>query len=194
MAHPPGHTHAMIGRTDFERRALPHMDAAHNLAFHLLQSRSDAEDAVQDSYIRAYRAFHQLQGADIKPWLLTIVRNVCYRRLQQGRHGRNIISLDDAVGTRGAIAEAELASTMRSPEQMAIDASDRTLLASAIAALAPVFREVIVLREIEELSYREIAVVIGAPVGTVMSRLSRARAELRALLTTDTKRTGKDAM
>jgi RNA polymerase sigma-70 factor, ECF subfamily len=175
----------MTDRAKFETLALIHMDAAYNLAFVLLRGRADAEDAVQDAYLRAYRAFDQLQGADIKPWLLTIVRNVCYRRLQQRRRAGNVISLDEALTPRPGVAsmEAELASTQRSPEQEAINASDQSVLTTAMAQLPPVFREVIVLRELEELSYREIADVIGAPVGTVMSRLSRARIELRALLT-----------
>jgi RNA polymerase sigma-70 factor, ECF subfamily len=171
-------------RAKFEQQALPHMDAAYNLAFCLLRGRADADDAVQDAYVRAYRAFHQLQAEDIKPWLLTIVRNVCYRRLQERRRHGNVISLDEALGPRaGGSAGIEFASKEPSPEQAAIDASDQSMLNQAIGALPPVFREVIVLREIEELSYREIADIIGAPVGTVMSRLSRARAELRALMT-----------
>lgn len=186
--------HAMTDRSRFEQLAMPHMDAAHNLAFHLLRSRADAEDAVQDAYVRAYRAFHQLQGEDIKPWLITIVRNVCYRRLQERRRVGNVISLDEALGPRGNAAEFEMASSQRSPEQEAIAASDQAMLTAAINALVPVFREVIVLREIEELSYREIADIIGAPAGTVMSRLSRARAELRALLTKQMDRDDSNAM
>jgi RNA polymerase sigma-70 factor, ECF subfamily len=175
-------------RTAFEHQALPHLDAAYTLAFHLLRSRPDAEDAVQDALIRGYRAFHQLEG-DIKPWLLTIVRNVCYRRLQERRRMGNVISLDEALGprsegTRGGGGGLEFATKEPSPEQTAINAADRTLLTQAIGALPPVFREVIVLREIEDLSYREIADIIGAPIGTVMSRLSRARAELRELMMT----------
>jgi RNA polymerase sigma-70 factor, ECF subfamily len=162
-----------------------HMAAAYNLAFCLLRSRADAEDAVQDAYLRAYRAYHQLQGGSVKPWLLTIIRNVCYRRLQERRRTGNVVSLDEALDNRtGSIAiEAHLAAPQISPEQAAIQASDTALLAAALDKLPPAFREVIVLREIEELSYQDIADVIGAPIGTVMSRLSRARAELRTLLT-----------
>jgi RNA polymerase sigma-70 factor, ECF subfamily len=188
-------------RSRFEQLALPHLDAAHTLAYHLLRGRADAEDAVQDAFIRAYRAFHQLEGADIKPWLLTIVRNICYRRLQERRSRGNVISLDEALGPRAAARPlssaslSEFAAKEPSPEQAAITASDQSLLDQAIAALPPVFREVIVLREIEELSYREIAAIIGAPVGTVMSRLSRARAELRervTLLMNDDGRSARD--
>ena len=174
----------MTDRPRFEQLALVHMDAAHNLALWLLRERADAEDAVQDAYLRAYRAFHQLEGAEIKPWLLTIVRNVCYRRLQERRRSANVISLDEALSTRpGSLGDGAMISAQRSPEQAAVSSSEQAMLSAAMAELPPVFREVIVLREIEELSYREIADVIGAPVGTVMSRLSRARAELRTHLT-----------
>jgi RNA polymerase sigma-70 factor, ECF subfamily len=171
-------------RVRFEAQALPHRDAAYSLAFTLLRGRADAEDAVQDAYVRAYLAFHQLSGADIKPWLLTIVRNVCYRRLQQRRRAGNVISLDEAMGPRSSVAgDPGLTLQQPSPEQAVIAGSEQAMLNAAIGALPPAFREVIVLREIEELSYREIADIIGAPVGTVMSRLSRARTDLRLHLT-----------
>jgi RNA polymerase sigma-70 factor, ECF subfamily len=186
----------MNDRTRFERLALVHMDAAFNLAFALLRARADAEDAVQDAYLRAYRAFHQLQGENIKPWLLTIVRNVCYRHLQERRRSGNVISLDESLGGRLglAAAETELAASQPSPEDATIHASEEAILSEAIDALPPAFREVIILREIEEFSYREVADIIGAPVGTVMSRLSRARSELRNLMTKRMKRDDKDAM
>jgi RNA polymerase sigma-70 factor, ECF subfamily len=173
-----------IERSRFQQLAMAHMDAAYRLAFALLRSRADAEDAVQDAYLRAYRALHQLKGADIKPWLLTIVRNVCYRRLQERRGTSNVISLDEALVPRsGVAADPALTSSLPSPEQAAVNASEQALLTEAIGALSPAYREVIVLRELEELSYREIADIIGAPVGTVMSRLSRARSDLRAHMT-----------
>jgi RNA polymerase sigma factor (sigma-70 family) len=172
-----------------------HMDAAYGLAFALLRTQADAQDAVQDAYLRAYRALHQLQGTEIKPWLLTIVRNVCYRRLQERRGAGNVISLDEALGPRSGVAsDPAFASSQPSPEQAAINASEQALLTEAIGALAPAFREVIVLRELEELSYREIADIIGAPVGTVMSRLSRARTELRAQMTKLMDRDDRNAM
>ncbi len=183
-------------RVQFEALAMPHMDAAYNLAFVVLRSRADAEDAVQDGYLRAYRAFHQLQGASIKPWLLTIVRNVCYRRLQERRRAGNVVSLDEALNSRsGASAlDPHLTSQQISPEQAAINTSERTLIADALSQLPPAFREVIILREIEDLSYQEIADVIGAPAGTVMSRLSRARAELRTLLAHSMERKDRDEL
>jgi RNA polymerase sigma-70 factor, ECF subfamily len=187
----------MAEKAQFESQALPHMESAFNLAFHLLRGRADAEDAVQDAYVRAFRAFHQLEG-EIKPWLLSIVRNVCYRRLQERRRLGNVISLDEALGPRSDTNRAsgtggmEFATKDPTPEQAAINASEQLLLTQAIGKLAPVFREVIVLRELEELSYREIADIIGAPVGTVMSRLSRARSELRHVLTGVMNQTVKD--
>jgi RNA polymerase sigma-70 factor, ECF subfamily len=192
----PGIRIGMTERAKFEAVALVHLDASYNLAFALLRRRADAEDAVQDAYLRALRAFHQLEGTDIKPWLLTIVRNVCYRRLQERRRAGNVISMDEALGPRpGASAlQAELTSGQLSPEQAAISSSNQALVTEAIAALPPVFREVIVLREIEDMSYREIADVIGAPVGTVMSRLSRARTELRAILSRTIDRDDSNAL
>lgn len=174
----------MTDRAKFDQQALVHMDAAFNLSFHILGARADAEDAVQDAYIRAYRSYHQLKG-DVKPWLLTIVRNVCYRRLQDRRRAGNVISLDEVLypGAAATAAIAETPSRLTSPEDAAIGTSDMAVLGRALSELPPAFREVIVLREIEELSYREIADIIGAPVGTVMSRLSRARDELRSKLT-----------
>ena len=164
-------------RASFERELLAHLPAAYGLAFLLLRSRADAEDAVQDASVRAFRAFRQLEG-DSKPWLLAIVRNVCYRRLEERRLATNVISLDEAIGAGTADVEG-LRTRERTPEEAAVLSSDRSMLMQALAQLPPVFREVIVLREIEELSYRQIADVIGAPIGTVMSRLSRGREELR---------------
>jgi RNA polymerase sigma-70 factor (ECF subfamily) len=168
-------------RTTFSRDVLVHMPAAYNLAYLLLRARMDAEDAVQDAMIRAYRAFGQLKGDAAKPWLLAIVRNVCYRRLQERKRAGNVISLDEALvsGSQSGFSESWMTPTPRNPEELAALASDRSVLETALNGLPHAFREVIVLREIEELSYAQIADVIGAPIGTVMSRLSRARESLR---------------
>jgi RNA polymerase sigma-70 factor (ECF subfamily) len=180
----------MTDRAKFEREALVHLDAAYNLAMIILRAPADAEDAAQDALVRAFRAFDQVRGP-VKPWLLTIVRNACYRRLQDRRRAGNVISLDEAFGGRPMSEEA---SEAPSPEQSLLNASDRSLLEAALEALPPVYREAIVLREIEELSYQEIADVIGAPMGTVMSRLARARAELRTTLTKLMNRDESNAM
>ena len=174
----------MAAPSNFERAALPHLNAAYNLAFWLLRNRTDAEDAVQDAYLRAFRAHASLKGDDIRPWLLAIVRNVAYRTLaKRGRSG-NVISFDDAFPGRGGDAPAEIniAADIPTAEMMLIGEGDRTLVVTALAELPAAFREVVVLREMEGLSYREIADVTGVPIGTVMSRLSRARADLKTIL------------
>jgi RNA polymerase sigma-70 factor, ECF subfamily len=184
-------------RTTFERLALPHMAAAHNLAFWLTRSRADAEDIVQDAYVRALRAFASFKGDDIKPWLLTIVRNVAYRWLsQQRRRSGNVISMQQAVAARGDESNSweAIAADDPSAESLLIRTEEQALVVDALAVLPPAFREILVLREIEELSYDEIAEVIGSPTGTVMSRLSRARAELRQRIKTLMDKDGQNAM
>jgi RNA polymerase sigma factor (sigma-70 family) len=173
------------GLSDFEHAALPHMNAAHNLAFWLVRSRPDAEDIVQEAYLRAFRAYATLEGDDIRPWLLTIVRNVAYRWLSKRRGSANVISFQDAFPARPgeAFHEPDIPSDAPSAEALLIGSEERAMVAEAVARLPTAYREVLVLREIEELSYRDIADVLGVPSGTVMSRLSRARAELKIVLT-----------
>lgn len=169
--------------SSFERLTLPHLHAAFNLAFWLVRSEPDADDIVQESYLRAFRAFHGFTGTDVKPWLLAIVRNAAYRWLSNRRRSANVISFDEAfVGPGEEPAEAQVASEDPTPEVQLIGEVDRGLVRSALAELPPIFREVIVLREIEGLAYREISGVTGAPIGTVMSRLARGRRELRKTL------------
>lgn len=183
----------MRSRTSFEQLALVHLDAAHNLAYWLVRSRPDAEDIVQDAYIRAFLAFASCKG-EIKPWLLTIVRNVAYRWLSVRERRRNVISIEEALTPRERGSQALIASDEPSAEALLIAAEDRALVLDALAELPPAFREVLILREIEELSYAEIAVVIGSPPGTVMSRLSRARAELKGRLKALIEKDRTDAM
>jgi RNA polymerase sigma-70 factor (ECF subfamily) len=174
----------MRPRTRFEQLAMPHLNAAHTLAYWLVRNRADAEDIVQDAYIRALRAFASFRGGDIRPWLLTIVRNAAYRWLSVRQRASNVIPIEDAFSARDPDAKPvlELASDEPSAEARLIGAQDHARVRAALAALTPVFREVLVLREIEELSYADIATIIETPVGTVMSRLSRARTELRTKL------------
>ena len=175
----------MAGPSSFERAALPHMDAAYNLAFWLVRNRTDAEDVVQDAYLRAFRAHASLKGDDIRPWLLTIVRNVAYRTLaRRGRSG-NVISFEEAFPGRAgdAAGDVNIATDAPSAEMLLIGEGDRAMVVTALGELPAAFREVVVLREMEGLSYREIANVTGIPIGTVMSRLSRARADLKTILT-----------
>jgi RNA polymerase sigma factor (sigma-70 family) len=158
-------------RRRFEAQALPHLDAAYNLARWLSRSPVDAEDIVQEAMLRAFRAFDGFRGGDAKPWLLAIVRN-CWRSAGADERRRKHTALpgeDDAA----------LASEGADPETTAMQASQSRKLDAAIALLPNEFREVLILREMEDLSYREIAEVTGAPIGTVMSRLARARGLLK---------------
>jgi RNA polymerase sigma factor (sigma-70 family) len=157
-------------RRRFEAQALPHLDAAYNLARWLSRSPADADDIVQDAMLRAFRAFEQFRGENIRPWLLTIVRN-CWRNRAVDRHRRGHDPLPDAD-------DQALTFDGPDPETQALHASEGRLEAM-IAGLPEDFRTVLILREMEDLSYREIAEATGAPIGTVMSRLARARALLK---------------
>lgn len=160
-------------RQRFEALALPHIDAAYNLARWLSGSPTDAEDIVQDAMLRAFRGFEQLRGDDPRPWLMSIVRN-CWRDRAAQPHRRRDVPLP--AGAQGP----ELVFDGPDAEAQAVRASEGRRLRAMIATLPDDFREVLILREMEDLSYREIAEVVGAPIGTVMSRLARARAALRA--------------
>lgn len=165
----------------FEALVLPHLDAAHNLARWLLRDATAAEDAVQESALRAFRYLGSLRGAEqARPWFLGIVRNTCFSHLarQQGR--REVTGLDesdwDSLPPAAAAPSPDPAGAVAAQRE-------RHLVDNALRALSPALREVIVLRELEGLDYRCIARIAGVPVGTVMSRLSRARARLKELLT-----------
>ena len=168
----------MNERQAFERLVLPHLDAAYNLARWLLRSDQAAEDAVQDAAMRAFRYIDSLRGADARPWLLGIVRNTCFSAMERVRHTPQQVEFDEAEfeaaladGARGTDPAVEL---QRRHTRLEVDA--------AIRALSPPLREVIVLREFEDLDYAQIAQIAGVPIGTVMSRLSRAREKLRGVL------------
>ncbi|HXJ10063.1 MAG TPA: sigma-70 family RNA polymerase sigma factor [Burkholderiales bacterium] len=152
-------------RARFEHLVLPHMDAAYNLARWLTRNGHDAEDVLQEALLRAYRFCDGLRG-EPRPWLLAIVRNACFTWLQQNRPA-DLAGGDDRLD--------EQVSPAGGPEALAARELDRRLLNEAIAALPAQFREVLVLRELEDLAYKDIARVVDAPIGTVMSRLSRAR-------------------
>jgi RNA polymerase sigma-70 factor, ECF subfamily len=160
----------------FEELMLPHMDAAYNLARWLLRDPHDAEDALQDGFLRAYRAIDRFRGGDAKAWLLTIVRNVCYSRMRQGRREPQTDVFDDeAHGSDHGPAAANALEWREVKGE---------LLRQALERLPDEYREAIVLHEIEGLAYREIAEVADIPIGTVMSRLARARRKLQAELVT----------
>jgi RNA polymerase sigma factor (sigma-70 family) len=181
---------------EFERLALPHIDAAYNLAKWLVRQPADADDIVQDAYLRAFRSFDQFGGGDIRPWLLTIVRNVAYRWLSVRNRMGNVVSIEDALSARegSGAAVAELASDEPSAEQVLLGRAECAMVREALARLPAAFRDVVVLREMEGLSYQEIAAITAVPIGTVMSRLNRARAQLKEHLTQMIDRENKDAL
>jgi len=166
-------------RQAFERLVMPHLDAAYNLARWLLRSEQAAEDAVQEASMRAFRYVDSLRGDDARPWLLGIVRNTCFTTLERVRNAPQQVDFDDAefeaaLGAADPGQSDPAAQLQRNRTRMQIDA--------AIRALSPPLREVIVLREFEDLEYAQIAKIIAVPVGTVMSRLSRAREKMREAL------------
>jgi len=158
---------------------LPHLVAAFNYARWLTKNEADAEDVVQDAYVRAFRAFAGFRGVSAKPWLLAIVRNVAYRAVQNRKRAANVIFFSEDLKHRDREAVSEAAAAEPSAESLVLAADARQQVLAALGKLSVDYREVIVLRELEGLTYNEIAEAIDAPVGTVMSRLSRARAELR---------------
>jgi RNA polymerase sigma-70 factor (ECF subfamily) len=163
-------------RRRFEAQALPHLDAAYNLARWLARPPVDADDIVQDAMLRALRSFDTFRGDDVKPWLLSIVRN-CFLTAIGRTRLRQTVPLpeeDEMAAHDPALIDAE-----PDPEAAVIQAQHGRRLSDVIAALPQDFREVLVLREMEGLSYREIAQVTGIPIGTVMSRLARARTLLK---------------
>jgi RNA polymerase sigma-70 factor (ECF subfamily) len=146
-----------------------HLDAAYNLARWLVRSETDAEDAVQDAYVRAFRYLHTLREGESRPWLLAIVRNACYDWLRRGRAVRGSASEDIDRYETGT----------PSPETILLRKSDAEALHDALERLPSDLREVLILREWEQMPYKDIAEITGVPSGTVMSRLWRARQQLQ---------------
>jgi RNA polymerase sigma factor (sigma-70 family) len=168
---------------DFERQMLPHLDAAYNLARWLTRNDEDAEDAVQDAFLRAHQAFSSYLGGSDKAWLMAIVRNVCLTRLKRRVQAGTVVMLDEAMAeVERSSADIVPASLNSQPDTELLAKIERARVQVALKKLPQNMREVVVLREFEDLSYQEISEVVGVPIGTVMSRLSRAREQLKALL------------
>jgi len=161
----------------FELLAMPHLDAAYNLARWLTHNEHDAQDVVQEALLRAMRYIGGLRGDGARPWLLQIVRHTCYSWLRKNRPAENV-ALDDSDDAWQDVA----APAAEEPPAIAMRNADRQQINTAIAGLPAAYREVLVLRELEDLSYGDIARIAEIPIGTVMSRLSRARGLMRAAL------------
>ena len=168
-------------RRRFELLALPHLDAAYNLARWLAGNTTDAEDVVQDAYLRAYRYFDAFQGGNFRVWLLTIVRNAFVTWVKENRSGRMVFVPDTPLAQTADTDETMWGSKPRDPEALLMDSIDSQTLTRLMEKLPAEYREVLLLREVEDLAYKDIAEVTGMPIGTVMSRLSRARLALRKL-------------
>jgi RNA polymerase sigma-70 factor, ECF subfamily len=164
-------------RERFEQLVLPHVDAAFNFARWLLRGRTDAEDVAQEALLRAYRFFRGFHGGDARAWLLQIVRNACYTWLEKNRPMELNMEFDEELHLQ----------TCATPETLAIVGDDRKRLTLALETLPPRFREILVLRELEGCSYKEIAAITAIPIGTVMSSLSRARRQLHSALVDSSK-------
>jgi RNA polymerase sigma-70 factor (ECF subfamily) len=167
--------HGTATRERFEQAVLPHLDAAYNLARWLTRNEQDAQDVTQESFLRAFRFFAGYQGGNMRAWLLTIVRNTCYTWLRQNRPPDSAVEFDEEIHSEelsgGADAETQI-----------LAKADQETVHRALEELPEIFREVLVLREMEGMSYKEIADVASVSMGTVMSRLARARTRLRESL------------
>ena len=163
------------GLPRFEEAILPHLDAAHNLARWLARNKQDAEDIVQEACLRAFRFFPGFRGGEARAWLLRIVRNTCYTWMQARRPMQDAVEFDENVFPPD--------SGTLNPEEAVLQNDRGVLVHKALEELPLKYREVLVLRELEGMSYKEIADITGMPAGTVMSSLSRARESLREVLT-----------
>jgi RNA polymerase sigma-70 factor, ECF subfamily len=161
--------------TEFERQVLPHLDAAYNLARFLMRNDQNAEDVVQEAALRAFRFFDSFRGENSRAWFLSIVRNTAFTVLKRNRMDEETVVFDEELHG-GQVPALD--------GGIELDrAQDRQTVCAAIEQLPAEFREAITLRELEGMSYKEIADVAGVPIGTIMSRLARARRQLQLLLT-----------
>jgi RNA polymerase sigma-70 factor, ECF subfamily len=162
-------------RERFEQAVLPHLDAAYNLARWLTRNDHDAQDVTQEAFLRAFRFFDGYQGGNMRAWLLTIVRNTCYTWMHQNRPPEAAVEFDEEIHSEESSGGAD-------PELQVLASADKDTVQRALAELPEIFREALVLREMEGMSYKEIADVTSVSIGTVMSRLARARTRLRESL------------
>ena len=163
-----------VSTANYEDALLPHLDAAYNLARWLTRDDRDAEDIVQEAYLRAIKHFATFRGDNARPWILTIVRNTYYTWIRRNRLTETIDQFDNE--------EHILISDALDPERALLQEADKQMVRRALRKLPTQFLEVIVLREFEELSYQQIADLVQVPIGTVMSRLARARKHLAQLI------------
>jgi RNA polymerase sigma-70 factor (ECF subfamily) len=176
--------HQPSQRAQFERTVLPHLDAAYNLARWLLRNDADADDVTQEACVRAYRFFDSFHGGNAKTWLLTIVRHACYSWLKQHRAEKSTMPFDEQQHSSNSNDPADGNTPFTAgPEALFLQNADRRLLQRCLEELPLEFRETLVLRELEGLSYKEISAVMEVPIGTVMSRLARGRGLLQQQLT-----------
>ncbi len=174
----------------FEAAALPHLDAAYNLARWLLRDEHSARDVVQDAYLRAFKYFESFKGEDARPWLMQIVRNTCFTWLRDHGRGPEHVEFDEERDSHGNPTDGWTGRTDDNPETLLMRKMQSQQINDAIEQLPPLFREALVLRELEDMSYEDIAQIAGIPMGTVMSRLSRARHLLRTALAGTTAHAG----
>lgn len=164
----------------FEAATLPHLNTAYNLARWLLRDEHNAQDVVQEAYLRAFRFFDGFRGGDARPWLMAIVRNACYSWMREHGHRAEEVEFDEERD--GDSMDPTRSRADDNPETLFAKKIESGRVNAAIKKLPPVFREALILRELEDMSYDEIAQIAAIPIGTVMSRLSRARRLLRAAL------------
>src|SRR5512143_3747953 len=167
-------------RERFEQAVLPHLDSAHNLARWILRDERDAEDVTQEACLRAYQFFEGFRGENAKAWLLALVRNTCSTWLERNR-GKGLSSFDEEIHSAPEVSSPSTRDAA-GPEAALLQNADREMVQRALEELPAAYREALVLREIEGLSYKEISAVAEVPLGTVMSRLARGRGLLRQRL------------
>jgi RNA polymerase sigma-70 factor (ECF subfamily) len=164
----------------FQQLALPHLDAAYNLARWLSGNAGDADDVVQEAFVRAFRFFDTFRGENARPWLLAIVRRTWYTEWRRRKSSLEVVPIDDDFDDTSLFDEACSACT--DPQALLLRGEHARIVREALASLPVEYREVLILRELEDMSYRDIALIADLPIGTVMSRLARGRRKLAALL------------